>query len=619
MFNIPTILSLLLFASFVTDFICKNKQRCLPLAIIRLLIGIPLLIYQYYYSHLFPYLTDFHSILRGEILLALLMLHTVNKFNQFVREENPLKNRQENCIFWLLLIIGFTFSFAGKTSFDTLGNPLAIPSCGSMFWVSITVLGAIIFIATRLEEFWKSLENKQRRQFHFFMVGMLLVCATFAWLCSYRLTYRMVIAVHLQFVSTLLLTSWLLMLYAVIRHQLLLRRIYVSRKIVYATAAPLIFSVYLLGLGLITLAMRLSGWSMPFILTSLLIAAGPITLIALALSTKFRNNVKYFINTHFYENKYEYRDEWLAFSEKLQGKMGTREVVDSLTGVLSKALYTDTIMIWLAEGKNNKLSLSFPHEHSNKEAIKPPDSLRDWLKDHPYFYLARSQTEDNWPQIAAECKKFCAEHGLILFSAMTAGNQFAGIIGLGEEVTGGKYGEDDFDLLRALGTQAASALKAAQTAELTARFREQSAWNTMSTFVLHDVKNAQAMLSLARENAPAHIDNPEFQQDLLETIGDALKRMSKVQQRLTILQGRINPAWREINLTDYVERICAKLAKKLDKIKLDFIGQQNIQLKTDPDIIYTILENLYLNSIDYIRIGFQLNILLADEVKFDFI
>ncbi len=596
--DVPTILSFLIFASFATDFFRKNKQLCLSLSIIRLLSALALLIYQYYYSYLFPYLTNFYDILRGVILLSLVMFHTVCKFNQFARAENPKKILWENFVFWSLFAAGLIFFFFGKTSFDLLGNPLAVPSCGFVFWNSLAILGVMIFIATRLEEFWKSLKNKQRRQFRLFVVGMLLICATFAWLCSYWLTYRLVVAVHMQLVSLLLSISWLLILYAVIRHQLLLRRIYVSRKVVYATAAPMIFSVYLFGLGIISLAMRLFGWSMPFIFGSLLVAAGPIILIILALSPKFRNELRYFINTHFYENKYEYRDEWLAFSEKLQGKMGIREVVDALAGVLGNALFTEKIMIWLADEENNDLELSFPHGLPGSEALTPPRALQTWLRRHPYFYLSRSRHEDDWPQVADDSKKICAEHGLVLFSAMTAGNHFAGIIGLGEEVTGGRYGEDDFDLLRTLGTQAASALRAARSAELMARLREQSAWNTMSTFILHDVKNAQAMLSLAKENAPQHIGNPEFQQDLLETIDDALKRMAKVQQRLAILQGQINPLRRKINLTDYIEKICSKLRKKIDLIKLEFSGRQDIYLETDPDIIYTILENLYLNSVE---------------------
>ena len=50
------------------------------------------------------------------------------------------------------------------------------------------------------------------------------------------------------------------------------------------------------------------------------------------------------------------------------------------------------------------------------------------------------------------------------------------------------------------------------------------------------------MLSLARENAPDHIQDPAFQQDLLEAVEDALRRVDRVHERLSMLKGEITPA-----------------------------------------------------------------------------
>ena len=130
---------------------------------------------------------------------------------------------------------------------------------------------------------------------------------------------------------------------------------------------------------------------------------------------------------------------------------------------------------------------------------------------------------------------------------MTIGGQSVGLVGLGPEYTGGRYDRDDFDLLTALGSQAASAILAARMAEKLAQARETSAWSALAAFVLHDIiKNAAAMLSLAMANAPAPIDNREFQRDLLALIDDALKRMTRVMKRLKTLKGEMVPAIQEV-------------------------------------------------------------------------
>jgi len=110
---------------------------------------------------------------------------------------------------------------------------------------------------------------------------------------------------------------------------------------------------------------------------------------------------------------------------------------------------------------------------------------------------------------------FLTDLDLVLIAPLFIGVQLIGLIGLGPEFTGGRYGHDDFDLLTAIGSQAASALMAVRMAEKLAEVRERQAWDKLSAFVLHDIKNAANMLSLARGNASNHLQNPQFQQDFL--------------------------------------------------------------------------------------------------------
>jgi signal transduction histidine kinase len=118
----------------------------------------------------------------------------------------------------------------------------------------------------------------------------------------------------------------------------------------------------------------------------------------------------------------------------------------------------------------------------------------------------------------------------------------------------------------------------------------------MSAFILHDVKNAASMLSLIRQNAPDHIHDPVFQQDMLSSVDDALKRMQKVQERLSALKGEIVPVWQEVDLRDTLQATCSKLTPRLPGLKIDLKHDRPIRLRTDPDLLFLILENLLLNA-----------------------
>ena len=188
-----------------------------------------------------------------------------------------------------------------------------------------------------------------------------------------------------------------------------------------------------------------------------------------------------------------------------------------------------------------------------------------------------------------------------------------GLIGLGPEYTGGRYGHDDFDLLTALGSQAASAILAARTAEKLAQVRETFAWDTLSAFVLHDIKNAATMLNLVNQNAPAHIHKPAFQQDMLSAVDDALKRMNKVQERLITLKGETTPSIEAVEIGPFVQDCCKQLARKLPDLTIDVQCRQNLTVQTDSDIITQILENLMLNALESGGAGTQVRVQVSNS------
>ena len=55
----------------------------------------------------------------------------------------------------------------------------------------------------------------------------------------------------------------------------------------------------------------------------------------------------------------------------------------------------------------------------------------------------------------------------------------------------------------------------------------------MSTFVVHDLKNLVAQLSLMNANAEKHRDNPEFQRDMLDTVTHSVDKMKMMLQKLS--------------------------------------------------------------------------------------
>jgi putative PEP-CTERM system histidine kinase len=110
------------------------------------------------------------------------------------------------------------------------------------------------------------------------------------------------------------------------------------------------------------------------------------------------------------------------------------------------------------------------------------------------------------------------------------------------------------DLFKTAGRQAASFLGHMKATEALLEARKFDAFNRMSAFVVHDLKNVVAQLSLMLKNAERHKDNPEFQQDMLMTVGHSIERMKQLMMQLREGTTPVN-AQRAVDLGEVIRRI----------------------------------------------------------------
>lgn len=88
------------------------------------------------------------------------------------------------------------------------------------------------------------------------------------------------------------------------------------------------------------------------------------------------------------------------------------------------------------------------------------------------------------------------------------------------------------DLLRTAGMQTASYLALYQAADALADARQFEGFNRLSAFVIHDLKNLIAQLSLVAKNAAKHKHNPEFVDDAIRTIENSVDKMNRLMAQL---------------------------------------------------------------------------------------
>jgi putative PEP-CTERM system histidine kinase len=88
------------------------------------------------------------------------------------------------------------------------------------------------------------------------------------------------------------------------------------------------------------------------------------------------------------------------------------------------------------------------------------------------------------------------------------------------------------DMLRTTSRLVASYLELEAAARALAEARQFEGFNRLSAFIIHDLKNLIAQLSLVVRNADKHHDNPEFMRDAIKTVAHAVGKMNAVMSQL---------------------------------------------------------------------------------------
>ena len=117
----------------------------------------------------------------------------------------------------------------------------------------------------------------------------------------------------------------------------------------------------------------------------------------------------------------------------------------------------------------------------------------------------------------------------------------------------------------------------------------------MSAFVVHDLKNIIAQLSLMLKNAERHRDNPEFQKDMLMTVEHSVERMRQLMMQLregaTPLDGP-----RGIDLADVMRRIQNAKSGQGRDVELNI--EERLVARGHEDRVERVIGHLVQNALD---------------------
>jgi hypothetical protein len=309
----------------------------------------------------------------------------------------------------------------------------------------------------------------------------------------------------------------------------------VSRQVFHRSFTLLGAALYLLVLGLLGQGVKYFHLPMnELLLFSLALLGGAVFLVLLA-SGKVHGRVKVFIAKHFYEQKHDYRDAWLGFSDALASCRGLDDVQETIVATYTRAFDLRFAALYLRKEARGRYALACA---SGREGL--PDSLESSPGLLGYFTRTGRVLNPGDGEYAATPEEvaFLRDAGAWLVVPLMAGARVEALAVLGGQLVPQRLIYEDYDLMKIIGRQAALSLSNFRLSEELAENRELAAVAKVSSFVAHDLKNLAYGFSLMLKNAEEHIAERDFQRDLIESIRGAVARVSGMIGRLKTVPQR---------------------------------------------------------------------------------
>ncbi len=405
-----------------------------------------------------------------------------------------------------------------------------------------------------------------------------------------------------------LLTGCLLITLVYVRHGLGEIDVYPSRAVLQSSVTVFLAGGYLFIVGtLAQIAARL-GSARGFQAQVLVVLLGIVVLIVMIFSDRLRQRVGQFVSRHFRRPQHDSRVVWTQLTRQLSDARDEASLSTVAARFLSETFRALSVTLWVADERRDRLRFAASTSPLARAAAGSTDGeiaveglAGSFFSGQPAAGRTFSLEKDrsDWAEALrrANPRQFAAS-GERLCVPLTTGERCLGVAVLGDRVNSVPYTGEEIDLLECIRDHLTAALLNLRLTGDLMQAKEMEAFQTMSTFFVHDLKNAAYSLGLMLENLPVHFDDPEFRADALRGVGSTVGRINHLIERLGTLRRKPEAYPAPLDLNRLVQETLDALPAAPAGVTLHRELAPLPTVHADREQIESVLTNLVLNARD---------------------
>lgn len=474
-------------------------------------------------------------------------------------------------------------------------------------WAGLALHGilmvASVLILMNLEQTFTASVGTMRWRLKYMVLGLGLLFGVRVYTCSQALLYRAV-SLSLPVVDVVgLILACGLVTVSLFRAKQFEMEIYPSHAVLQGSLTFILAGCYLLVVGIFAKVVSAIGGDAAFSIKAFLILVAIVGLSVLLLSDRIQQRMKLAVSRHFLRPMYDYRKAWSAFTERTTSVMDKIEFCRAVTKLIAETFGSLSVTIWLVDPQKQQLAFATSTLLDEDKArilierYADTGKLLKALRDHPYPVDIDSGKEGWLADLQGWNPDFFRKGSNRVCVPLISAGDVLGMIALADRVSGLRFSVADLDLLKCIGDQVAASLRNLQLSEQVLRAKEMEAFQAMSTFFVHDLKNMAYTLSLMLQNMSEHFGDPAFREDALRSLSRSVSHLNTLISRFSSLRQGLQLKKVETDLNETVESALQSLGA-IPGVRLEKELPPLPKLLIDSEQLQKVITNLVLNAKD---------------------
>ena len=305
---------------------------------------------------------------------------------------------------------------------------LFLSTAGFFFYIGI--MFCLVIALVNFETTLTSASPDSLRKIKFNIIGLGIILAVLIFYFSQAVLYRTLSMDYEVLRSFLYIVAAAMIGYAQI-FQSGAVRIHVSRQTAYKSMVLLAVGIYLVMTGLLGEGMQHLGIHFPRAVTVSVAFLAGIALLILLLSERVRREVKVVLQKNFYQNKHDYRTQWLSFTEQLSTSRSSDELLQRILSAYCDIFGITGAALFLNEESHGGYCMTALYKMEPiQEVIAPDNSLVRFMQERAWVV----NVKDDNPAMLAENAHFFSDNHISIIIPLFDGERLAGFIALGKAI-----------------------------------------------------------------------------------------------------------------------------------------------------------------------------------------